>query len=150
LKVLSRSMWCQTHLYSCSEPNVDDPKAATSWSNNDIKVDGSTKGSTGSLYWKSSWQRWLDGDQSRCVATAEQVFGRKVKVEYFIILKPNTLKFWVKMWCPTYLYSFSKSNVDDPVATPRNATEITSHWTTHNIWTWTNCHFTLILLKFLF
>jgi hypothetical protein len=39
---------------------------------------------------------------------------RKVNVEHFIgenIHKPNVLRFWVKMWCPTHLYNYSESNV---------------------------------------
>jgi hypothetical protein len=40
----------------------------------------------------------------------------KVDVEHFIITcKPDTLIFWVKIWCSTHLYCCSESNVNDPM-----------------------------------
>jgi hypothetical protein len=39
-----------------------------------IRADGSTKGSTGSLYQTSSWQKWLDNEFRWAVEKAVQVF----------------------------------------------------------------------------
>jgi hypothetical protein len=60
------------------------------------------------------WQVW--GELS-------PTFHRKVEVECFIserTHKPNVLRFWVKMGCPTLLCGSSWSNVDDPPLPPHD------------------------------
>ncbi|MCI34605.1 hypothetical protein A2U01_0055825, partial [Trifolium medium] len=50
-----------------------------------------------------------------------------MEVEHFISMrthKSNALRFWVKMWCPTHLYSCSEPNVDDSRLPPRDPTVV--------------------------
>jgi hypothetical protein len=114
-------------------------------------------GSTGSLYRKSSCQRWSGGVSCWAAATTVQYEWRKlpfegerihkvwmdshlrgrllwqvwvksltllrnVEVEHFIsemTHKLNTLKFWVKVWCPTHLLKlFLNSMRIIPLAAP--------------------------------
>jgi hypothetical protein len=44
---------------------------------------------------------------------------KNVKIEHFIsemTHKSNALRFWLKVWCLTHLYSYFESNVEDLLA----------------------------------
>jgi hypothetical protein len=60
---------------------------------------------------------WGENCCGKCEVRSRRLL-RKVEVRHFIsemIHIPNALKFWVKVWCPTHLYTIVlTSNVDDP------------------------------------